>query len=115
MSREQFYVSVSRGRSAMRLYTDDKDAIQKAIGESRARGSATELMADAVTTKGAPAPRKERLTEHADTVARLLQARAEEQVKERTSSLMEERVAGTTVSEATHMGGMRPDAPEARR
>ncbi len=34
MSREQFYVTVSRGRSAMRLYTDNRSAVLDAIGVS---------------------------------------------------------------------------------
>jgi conjugative relaxase-like TrwC/TraI family protein len=43
-SREQFYVSVSRGREAVRLYTDDKAAMMEAVQQSGARLSATELM-----------------------------------------------------------------------
>jgi conjugative relaxase-like TrwC/TraI family protein len=43
-NREQFYVSVSRGREAVRLYTDDKEAVRSAIQSSGARLSATEMM-----------------------------------------------------------------------
>jgi conjugative relaxase-like TrwC/TraI family protein len=43
-NREQFYVSVSRGRDAVRLYTDDKAAMMDAVRTSGARLSATELM-----------------------------------------------------------------------
>jgi conjugative relaxase-like TrwC/TraI family protein len=43
-SREQFYVSVSRGKEAVRLYTDDKAAMMDAVQASSARLSATELM-----------------------------------------------------------------------
>ena len=43
-NKEQFYVSVSRGREAVRLYTDDKDAMMDAVQHSGARLSATELM-----------------------------------------------------------------------
>ena len=43
-SREQFYVSVSRGREWVRLYTDDKAAMMEAVQASGARLSATELM-----------------------------------------------------------------------
>jgi conjugative relaxase-like TrwC/TraI family protein len=42
-SREQFYVSVSRGREAARIYTDDKAALRDAVGRSDRRISATEL------------------------------------------------------------------------
>ncbi len=52
-NREQFYVSVSRGREAVRLYTDDKEAMQDAIKESGARLSATELVGE----KPKPKPR----------------------------------------------------------
>jgi conjugative relaxase-like TrwC/TraI family protein len=43
-NREQLYVSVSRGREAVRIYTDDKEALRAAIQMSSARLSATELM-----------------------------------------------------------------------
>jgi conjugative relaxase-like TrwC/TraI family protein len=43
-SREQFYVSVSRGREAVRLYTEDKGAMIEAVQRTSARLSATELM-----------------------------------------------------------------------
>jgi conjugative relaxase-like TrwC/TraI family protein len=45
-NKEQFYVSVSRGREAVRLYTDDKAAMMEAVQCSNARLSATELMRD---------------------------------------------------------------------
>jgi conjugative relaxase-like TrwC/TraI family protein len=43
-NREQLYVSVSRGREAVRLYTDDKRAMMEAVQGSAARMSASELM-----------------------------------------------------------------------
>jgi conjugative relaxase-like TrwC/TraI family protein len=43
-TREQAYVSFSRGREALRIYTDDKAAMLDAIKGSAARLSATELM-----------------------------------------------------------------------
>ena len=43
-SREQFYVSVSRGREGVRIYTDDKEALRGQILRSGQRGSATELL-----------------------------------------------------------------------
>lgn len=42
-SAEQFYVSVSRGREQVRIYTDDKEALKKAVSRSARRLSATEL------------------------------------------------------------------------
>jgi len=44
-SREQFYVSVSRGRESVKLYTDDKQAMLDAVRTSGQRLSATELLA----------------------------------------------------------------------
>ncbi len=44
-SMEQFYVSVSRGKQAVSIYTDDKEHLKQAISHSAQRTSATELMA----------------------------------------------------------------------
>ncbi len=44
-SLEQFYVSVSRGKEQVKIYTDDKDGLRTAIGRSGHRMSATELAA----------------------------------------------------------------------
>ena len=46
-SREQFYVSASRGREAVTVYTDDKAQLREAIGRTDERLSATELVASA--------------------------------------------------------------------
>ncbi|AMV24230.1 Multifunctional conjugation protein TraI [Gemmata sp. SH-PL17] len=43
-SREQFYVSASRARQQMTVYTDDKEVLREAIGHSADRLSATELV-----------------------------------------------------------------------
>jgi hypothetical protein len=43
-NREQFYVSVSRAREAVRVFTDDKAAMLEAIQGTTARLSASELM-----------------------------------------------------------------------
>jgi conjugative relaxase-like TrwC/TraI family protein len=45
-SMEQFYVSVSRGREAVSVYTDDKEHLLDAVSRSAERISATELMAN---------------------------------------------------------------------
>lgn len=42
-SREQFYVSVSRGREGVVIYTDDKEALRHQVIESAARISASEF------------------------------------------------------------------------
>jgi conjugative relaxase-like TrwC/TraI family protein len=43
-SREQFYVSVSRSRRKLTVYTDDKAALREAIRKSDSRTTATELV-----------------------------------------------------------------------
>jgi len=45
-SREQFYVSVSRGTDQVTVYTDDKEALLEAVSHSDNRLAATELLAD---------------------------------------------------------------------
>lgn len=44
-SREQFYVSVSRGREQVLVFTDNKDDLLEAVSRSDERLSATELLA----------------------------------------------------------------------
>ncbi|MGL6075440.1 MAG: MobF family relaxase [Fimbriiglobus sp.] len=44
-SREQFYVSASRGRHQVVVYTDDKDSLRDAIQQTDPRLSASELVA----------------------------------------------------------------------
>lgn len=43
-SMEQFYVSASRGREAVSIYTDDKEHLRQSVSNSSERTSATELM-----------------------------------------------------------------------
>ncbi len=45
VSREQLYVSLSRGREWARIYTDDREALAKAVQRSDQRVSATEVAA----------------------------------------------------------------------
>jgi conjugative relaxase-like TrwC/TraI family protein len=43
-SREQFYVSCSRGKQSVTVYCDDKEALREAVAESDDRMTATELV-----------------------------------------------------------------------
>ena len=43
---EQFYVSASRGKQDIHIYTDDKGELLKHVGESSKRMSATQMLAD---------------------------------------------------------------------
>lgn len=45
-TREQFYVSASRARQNVTVYTDDKQALREAVHDSSRRMSATELLAN---------------------------------------------------------------------
>lgn len=51
-SREQFYVSLSRGKRQAVVYTDDKDALLRAVQDSDDRPSATEAMLTPGTAPG---------------------------------------------------------------
>jgi hypothetical protein len=45
VSREQLYVTISRGRDWAKIYTDDRDELRRAVGRSDTRISATEVAA----------------------------------------------------------------------
>lgn len=60
-SREQFYVSVSRGRVAATIYTDDKDALLEAVSHSDDRLAASDLMGADLRERGQHQWRLERL------------------------------------------------------
>jgi conjugative relaxase-like TrwC/TraI family protein len=65
-SKEQFYVSVSRGRESAKIYTDDKQALKEAVKDSSTRLSATELMQKKSDNSFA-----QKIQQHAETVNRL--------------------------------------------
>lgn len=67
-NREQLYVSLSRGREAVRLYTDDKAAMLDAVQSSGARLSATELMGEQKPKPKRKPGMVERLHHHARRV-----------------------------------------------
>lgn len=62
-SREQWYVSVSRGREKAVIYTSDKAALREAVGRSDERLAATELV-------GEPSKRRGRLLKHVEHLRR---------------------------------------------
>lgn len=49
--RKQFYVSVSRGRKSLRIYTDDKAALREAVQDAGVRMAAVELVRSVQDTK----------------------------------------------------------------
>ena len=44
VNREQFYVSISRGREHRHVFTDDKELLQRRVGDSRSRAAALDLV-----------------------------------------------------------------------
>lgn len=80
-SREQFYVSVSRGREAVRIFTDDKQALREAVVDTSARMSATELVNGSGRMRLATLRQAERLRVM-KSLARIHAARAVEAAKE---------------------------------
>ncbi len=61
-SREQFYVSCSRGREAATIYTDDKEALLDAVRQSEVRLTATDLVAaDRLRTRTQAIQRRQHL------------------------------------------------------
>lgn len=92
-SREQFYVSVSRGREAVRIFTDDRQALREAVADSSARMSATELM-EVKPGRKAPGRSVERHTEllrQLGSLAKIHAARAVEAVKDQAKEISKAR------------------------
>lgn len=69
-SREQIYVSASRGKKQARIYTDYKEALKERIRESGERASATELLEGEVTARMKPRRMEEILRERAARIRR---------------------------------------------
>src|ERR1700685_1120550 len=60
VSREQWYVSVSRAKQRVTIYTDDKQALRKAVMQSDDRPSATEFINGKAKRLGVDLNRRER-------------------------------------------------------
>jgi Viral (Superfamily 1) RNA helicase len=74
-NREQFYVSVSRGREGVRLYTDDKAAMMEAVQGRGARLSASKLMREEAARPKRKRGTAERLFGHVQRAFRRLRER----------------------------------------
>jgi len=59
-SAEQFYVSASRGKKRVTIYTDDKTALREAIVQSDDRLSATEFIKGNASRRAVDLHRRER-------------------------------------------------------
>jgi conjugative relaxase-like TrwC/TraI family protein len=73
-SKEQFYVSVSRGRNDVSIYTDNKQELKEAVGRSSARTTAVEVAQKAEQQKrgfGKGLPANGKINEQQKLVSRL--------------------------------------------
>lgn len=89
-SREQFYVSVSRGKKQARIYTDDKETLREHIKKSGERASATELLEGDVTAQARPRRIEEWLRERAARIRRYRHQR-EKVIAAKTPRLVKDR------------------------
>ncbi len=90
-SAAQVYVSVTRGREGVRIYTDDRQAIVDALGKLNTRRSADELMSGTTAS--------DRSRQHAATMVRLKwyendRAQRAERTRSRTQSRARGRERG---------------------
>ncbi|MFO0847830.1 MAG: MobF family relaxase [Gemmataceae bacterium] len=76
-SREQFYVSVSRGKRAATVYTDDIRELARAVGRSDPRLGAIELVAGRPGMAARARAHLERVRRHATEQVRRLAARGQ--------------------------------------
>lgn len=80
-SREQFYVSCSRGRESARIYCDDSESLLQAVSRSDDRLSATQVMAEERLRDRSQLQRRLDLMEGAAPTAVMTKAREQEQVR----------------------------------
>jgi len=106
-SREQFYVSASRGRDRVAVYTDDRRSLLDAVKRTSNRRSATELMRNGT----APLTRRERTLKHAHELQRLIVDR----VRRFARQTDRERVLGGRGVRDVGLGYEREQAPHVGR
>ncbi|MBA4131673.1 MAG: hypothetical protein C0519_09635 [Hyphomicrobium sp.] len=106
MSREQFYVSVSRGKRRVRLYVDDVKEVREAVQHSSARSSAHDLVEGKIRKEDT---RVQRLKEW----RRRLTRTAERMVRERGAELDADVMREASLEvQVEYLGRMRDHAPE---
>ena len=96
-SREQFYVSVSRGREDVVIYTDDKERLRDRVIDSAARVSATEFERERARNQARDAQ------EHVLWVQRLM-SEARDYARRQTARMMERARSVTRPMERGHDG-----------
>ncbi len=108
MSKEQFYVSTSRGRRNVRLYVDDVQEVREAIAHSSARPSAHELMDGMIHRKDT---RDERLRAWRMRVLRAAEQQAQEKAA-LVDAVLQQDVAQTHIGDMSYQGKMKDYAAE---
>ncbi len=86
-SREQFYVSVSRGRKGVNIFTDDKAALKESVSVSDQRLSATEALREDKKAKDRTRERAEleaRLRKDQQITSQRERARTKQREKQKT-------------------------------
>lgn len=106
MSKEQFYVSVSRGKRQVRLYVDDIKGVREAVQHSSARFSAHDLIDGKITKQDT---RAQRLKEWRWRLTRTAERLARERGAELDADTMREASLEVQVE---YLGRMRDHAPE---
>src|SRR5205814_144516 len=91
--REQFYVSASRFKEALTIYTDDKEELLEAVSKSSERASATDLLKEQLPVMGQCVSLKTRITPRSDSEAIEETAMNSQDQKEETSGVRSQRLA----------------------
>lgn len=106
MSREQFYVSVSRGKRRVRLYVDDVKEVREAVRHTSARPSAHDLTEGRIS---ANTTRDQRMRQWRRRLARTAERMARERGGELDATLMRDARNETLVR---YMGRVQEHAAE---
>lgn len=106
MSREQFYVSVSRGRRQVRLYVDDVKEVREAVQHSSARPSAHDLTENRIS---GGATREQRLRAWRRRLSRTAERMARERGAELDADILR---AARDESIVQYLGKVRENAAE---
>ncbi|PYJ78831.1 MAG: hypothetical protein DME22_26320 [Verrucomicrobia bacterium] len=81
--REQFYVSVSRFREALTIYTDDKHELLRAVSKTSQRPSATDLLINKSPEATRPGDSKKGIAQRQSVEKNLERAQSESQARRR--------------------------------
>ncbi|PYJ97665.1 MAG: hypothetical protein DME23_14450 [Verrucomicrobia bacterium] len=89
--REQFYVSVSRFKQAMTIYTDDKQELLRAVSKTSQRPSATDLVTKQSRETTHPGDSPKRVAQRQSVEKNVDQSQPESQPQRRESGPVRRR------------------------